>query len=69
MDTDYLVDWAKRAACDLQEYAEEAEKAGSPQPATKALIKELDDLLAGRPTWWRYQNQRNEKEETLLDAL
>jgi len=55
MDTDYLIDWAKRAASDLREYADEAEKAGSPQPITAALVDELEDILEGKPIWWRYQ--------------
>ena len=69
MNIDYWINWAKRAAADLREYAEAAEQSGASQPRTEALLSEFDDLLADRPTW-KYQPRYTEGDATtLLDEL
>lgn len=48
-----LLAWADRAAADLREYAESADRCGSPQQRTDAILRELDDIKHGRTQWTR----------------
>lgn len=69
MNYDELSDWARRAAIDLQSYATAAQEAGTPIEITEALIKELDDIRACRPTWQRRYAEKVREQGSMLDAI
>lgn len=68
MNTDDLINWAKRAQRDLRAYAESAADCGCSMPETEALVQELDDIIAGRPLWQR-RYAEHAPTQTLLDRL
>lgn len=76
MNQEHLEDWAGRAAQELQEFCDDAQAAaGNPDgeewlQSVRILIKEYEDIAAGRTPWQaQMQAMTGESEHTWLDKL